>query len=63
MRHETMPVQEVTMSLLQLLESGALFRGEKGLHVAMRLFENLVNITHGLFAFRFQLRSGVIDNR
>ena len=58
-----MPVQEVAMPLLQLLESGALFRGEKWLHVAMRLFKNLVHITHGLFAFRFQLRSGAIDNR
>src|SRR4029077_6607692 len=58
-----MPVQKVAMPLLQFLESSALFRGEKRLHVAMRLLKNLVNITHGLFAFRFQLRSGAIDNR
>ena len=63
MRHETMPVQEMAMPLLKFLEPGALFRGEKGLHVVMRLFKNLVNITHGLFAFRFQLRRGAIDNR
>ena len=58
-----MPVQKVAMPLLQLLESVALFRREKWLHVAMRLFKNLVNIMHGLFAFRFQLRSGAIDDR
>jgi hypothetical protein len=57
------PVQKVAMPLLQFLKSSALFRGEKWLHFAMRLFKNLVNIAHGLFAFRFQLRSGAIDNR
>ena len=50
------------MPFLQLLEFGALFWAEKWLHVAMRLFKNLVNITHGLFAFRFQLRNGAINN-
>src|SRR6267378_4818008 len=57
-----MPVQEVAMPLLHVLEFRALFRGEKWLHLAMRLFKNLMNITHGLFAFCFQLRSGAIDD-
>ena len=49
------------MPFLHFLQLDALFRGQKRLHLAMRLAKDLVDALHRLIACRLQLRSGAID--